>query len=186
MLKKAVLGIGLAAALWSAPGGFDDAHAAGRSIGQPIERNELVLVVRYIQAVTMDGSAHAGHGGMSGPGDAHLEAIVFASKNSKSGFQPSEWIPYLDITYDLAKVGGSWTGSGVLQPMLANDGPHYGANLMLDGPGKYKLVVKIAPPSPEVFPRHTDKETGAADWWAPFSEEFEFSFVGSVGKKGGY
>lgn len=182
--RTTIFGAALAAAVVLA--GDSGAMAAGRSIGQPIEREEMVLVVRYIQAVTMDGGAHAGHGGMTGPGDAHLEAIVFASKSSKGGFQPGEWLPYLDMTYELAKDGSKWTGQGKLQPMLANDGPHYGANLMLDGPGKYKLVVKVAPPAADTFPRHTDKETGAAAWWAPFAEEFEFVFVGSTGKKGGY
>lgn len=184
ILRKAVLGFGLALSMMLA--GQSGAAAAGRTIGQPIEREEMVLVVRYIQAVTMDGGAHAGHGAMSGPGDAHLEAIVFASKNSKGGFQPGEWLPYLDMTYEVVKDGSKWTGSGKLQPMLANDGPHYGANLLLDGPGKYKLIVKVAPPAADVFPRHTDKETGAAAWWKPFAEEFDFVFVGSTGKKGGY
>lgn len=39
------------------------ALAAGRMVGQPLERNEMVIVVQYIQAVTMDGGSHAGHGG---------------------------------------------------------------------------------------------------------------------------
>jgi periplasmic iron binding protein len=184
-MRLTAAALGLALAL-----GTGGAIAAGRTIGQPIEHNELVLVVRYIQAVTMDGmegmdhSAHAGHGGA--PGDAHLEAVVYASKNSKNGFQPGEWVPYLDIRYEAAKDGSAWKGTGQLIPMLASDGPHYGTNLQLDGPGKYHLKLKVAPPSPAVFPRHTDKETGAAEWWPPFTEEFDFTFVGSVGKKGGY
>ena len=160
------------------------AHAAGRSIGQPIEHKDLVLVVRYVQAVTMEGMNHAGM--KMEPADAHLEAVIFASKNSKDGFQPGEWIPYLDVTYEVAQEGKPWTGKGRLTPMLASDGPHYGANLLLNGPGKYKLKVRVAPPTPDVFPRHTDKETAAAAWWAPITEDFEFTFVGSTGKKGGY
>lgn len=180
-IGAAALSVALAAGV-ALPTG---ASAAGRTIGQPIEKNELVLVVRYVQAVTMDGMNHAGHG-MGGPADAHLEAVVFASKNVKNGFQPGEFMPYLDIRFEVAKDGAAWTGKGQLQPMLASDGPHYGTNLLLNGPGKYKLKVKVAPPSAEVFPRHTDKETGAAAWWEPFTEEFEFTFVGSTGKKGGY
>jgi uncharacterized protein involved in high-affinity Fe2+ transport len=180
MSRNVAFALAMLAALWSG-----QAAAAGRAIGQPIEKNELVLVIRYIQAVTMEGMAGMNHG-PQGMGDAHLEAVVYASKNSKNGFQPGEWIPYLDLRYEVIKEGGAWKGSGQLTPMLANDGPHYGANLTLDGAGKYHLVIKVAPPSAAVFPRHTDKETGAADWWAPFTEEFDFTFVGSTGKKGGY
>lgn len=180
MRKSWIFGLLAAVALILGGG---DGLAAGRTIGQPIEHSELVLVVRYVQAVTMDGMNHAGHG-MGGPADAHLEAVIFASKSSKNGFQPGEWLPYLNVTYEVTRDG--WTGKGALQPMLASDGPHYGANLLLNGPGKYRLVVRVAPPGPDVFPRHTDKETGAAAWWPAFTEEFEFTFVGSTGKKGGY
>lgn len=162
------------------------ALAAGRTVGQPLERNDMVIVVQYIQAVTMDGMNHAGHNMGAGPGDAHLEAVIYASKNSKFGFQPGEWIPYLDITFEIAKEGSAFTSKGRLQPMLASDGPHYGANLNLDGPGKYKVAITFTPPPADVFPRHTDKETGAAEWWKPFTEEWAFTYVGSVGKKGGY
>jgi len=30
--------------------------------------------------------------------------------------------------------------------MVANDGPHYGDNVKMMGPGKYKLILTIAPP----------------------------------------
>ena len=73
-------------------------------------------------------------------------------------------------------------------PMVANDGPHYGDNVKLTGPGVYKLVLTIASPGDNEhahFGRHTDKETGVAPWYKPFNAEYEFVFAGT-GKKGGY
>ena len=73
-------------------------------------------------------------------------------------------------------------------PMVANDGPHYGDNVKLNGPGKYRVTFNIAPPSAFTaanFGRHTDKETGVAEWWEAFDVSWEFPYAG-IGKKGGY
>jgi uncharacterized protein involved in high-affinity Fe2+ transport len=35
------------------------------------------------------------------------------------------------------------------------------------------------------FGRHTDKETGVAEWFKPFTLEWDFVYSG-IGKKGGY
>lgn len=73
-------------------------------------------------------------------------------------------------------------------PMVANDGPHYGDNLKLAGPGKYRLTLTVSPPSANPhshFGRHVDKETGVGAWFAPFSADYEFIYAGT-GKKGGY
>ena len=78
--------------------------------------------------------------------------------------------------------------SGMLMPMVANDGPHYGDNVKLQGPGKYKMTLTIAPPtaSPHaMFGRHVDKETGVGPWFAPFTVEYECVYAGT-GKKGAY
>jgi uncharacterized protein involved in high-affinity Fe2+ transport len=52
------------------------------------------------------------------------------------------------------------------------------------GPGKYKLVLHIAPPGSH-FGRHVDKETGVGPWFAPFDVQYEFTYAGT-GKKGAY
>ena len=71
-------------------------------------------------------------------------------------------------------------------PMVASDGPHYGDNVKLMGPGKYKLQVTVAPPGAQGhFGRHVDKETGVAPWFKPFNATYEFTYAGT-GKKGGY
>ena len=73
-------------------------------------------------------------------------------------------------------------------PMVASDGPHYGDNVKLMGPGKYTLVLTVLPPSqnPQAhFGRHVDKETGVAPWFKPFTASYDFTYAGT-GKKGGY
>ncbi len=47
-------------------------------------------------------------------------------------------------------------------PMVASDGPHYGANIKMMGVGNYKVTYHIEPPSKAGMHRHTDSETGWA------------------------
>ena len=79
--------------------------------------------------------------------------------------------------------------SGTMMSMVAADGPHYGDNVKLMGPGAYRLKLLIASPetasSHAMFGRHVDKETGVAAWFEPFEVSYEFVFAGT-GKKGGY
>jgi len=157
-----------------------NASAAEIKIGQEVEKNFMEITAVYLQAVTMEPADHAAHG----PTDIHLEADIRGAKDDPNGFGPGEWVPYLGVAFSLAKQGSSWTAKGELYPMVANDGPHYGANVKLEGPGKYKLAYRISPPG-QGFMRHTDKETGVAPFWEPFTVEWEFTYVG-VGKKGGY
>jgi uncharacterized protein involved in high-affinity Fe2+ transport len=77
---------------------------------------------------------------------------------------------------------------GDLMAMVASDGPHYGDNVKLFGPGKYHLKLNIAPPMQTghmAFGRHVDKETGVGPWFKPYTIEYDFPFAG-IGKKGGY
>lgn len=113
------------------------------------------------------------------------EADIHAVKDNKNGFGPGDWIPYLGITYHLTKEGSAWTSFGAFMPMVANDGPHYGTNVKLDGPGKYRIVYHIMPPPYQGFYRHADKETGVGEWWAPIDVQWEFVYAGT-GKKGAY
>ena len=94
-------------------------------------------------------------------------------------------IPYLTVTYQLQKLGGDWSTLGTMMAMTANDGPHYGTNIKFNGPGKYRLRLRILPPPYSGFFRHTDNETGVKDWWSPIEESWDFVYVG-VGHKVGY
>jgi len=95
-------------------------------------------------------------------------------------------MPYLSIKYEVTKQGSGEKISGDFMPMVANDGPHYGDNIKLKGPGKYTVKYSISPPgSGSHFGRHTDRLTGVRPWFKPFEVEYEFTYVG-IGKKGGY
>jgi uncharacterized protein involved in high-affinity Fe2+ transport len=119
--------------------------------------------------------------------DVHLEADIHAVSGNTNGFEAGAWIPYLSIGYELTKEGGETT-TGEFMPMVASDGPHYGDNVKLSGPGKYKLRFTIRPPgqSPHShFGRHTDRETGVGAWFETLTADYEFVYAGT-GKKGAY
>lgn len=158
--------------------------AAEYPIGAPLERNGMEIGAVYLQPVTMEpeGMMHS-----PAESDIHLEADIHALANNPNGFPEGEWMPYLLVTYQVTKQGGETT-RGEMMPMVANDGPHYGNNVKLAGPGRYTVRFDIAPPtsSPMAhFGRHTDRLTGVRPWFKPFSVEYEMVYAG-IGKKGGY
>lgn len=158
------------------------ARAAEHRIGdKPIVEHGMIVSVVYLQSVHMASEMT----GMDQLSDIHLEANIHADKGNAQGFPPGAWIPYLTITYLITKQGSDWSVSGRFRPMTANNGPHYGANARLDGPGKYHLSFRILPPPSDALMLHADKETGVAEWWKPFTVAWDFVYVG-VGKKGGY
>lgn len=157
------------------------AAAADVEIGTATRHGMQVAAV-YIQPVTLEPTLPR----RSATSDIHLEADVQATGDNRNGFSEGDWAPYLGIDYRIEKKGSGWTTRGTLTPMVAADGPHYAANIALDGPGEYHLSYQISPPPYQGLRRHTDKETGVAQWWRPFSVDWDFTFVGSAGKKGGY
>ncbi|GAB4393303.1 MAG: iron transporter [Gammaproteobacteria bacterium] len=158
------------------------ALAAETPIGQAIQKNGMEIGAVYLQPVQMQPSFPVQFEGVP---DAHIELDIHAVEGNSNGFGVGEWIPYLTVTYHLTKAGSQWEQYGVLYPMVASDGPHYGANVKFDGPGKYHLTYHIEPPPSHGFMRHYDKETGVAAWWTPFNVDYNFAFAGT-GKKGGY
>lgn len=170
-LKFMLAGVALAAAAMT--------QAAELPIGDSVSKNGMDIGAVYLQAVKMQPMMP----GMEG--DIHLEADIHAEKGNKNGFGEGEWIPYLDIAYHITKVGSDWSATGNFMSMVASDGPHYGSNVKMDGPGKYHLIYTIYPPSYNGFARHFDKETGVEEWWTPFTLEWDFTYLGT-GKKGGY
>jgi uncharacterized protein involved in high-affinity Fe2+ transport len=161
------------------------ASAKEYPVGAPQEMFGMEISAVYLQPVEMDppGMMRA-----ASESDIHLEADIKAAKNNKNGFAQGDWIPYLAVDYELTKLDTNETQRGVFMPMVANDGPHYGNNIKMMGPGKYKLLLTIAPPSENKdahFGRHVDKETGVAPWFKSFAVEYEFTYAG-IGKKGAY
>lgn len=170
----------LAASLAASP-----AVALETPIGKPQLQAGMEIAAVYLQPVPME---PAGMMKSVAESDIHLEADIHAQSDNRNGFPDGAWIPYLAIGYEITKQGGNQKLTGELMPMVANDGPHYGDNVKLAGPGKYVLKLSIAPPgaSPQShFGRHTDKETGVGPWFKPFVVQYEFTYAG-IGKKGGY
>jgi len=153
-------------------------------IGKPQHRNGLEVSMVYLQPVTME---PAGMMRDARDSDVHLEADVKALGDNKQGFAEGTFVPYLVLRYEIRKTGSTEVLRGELMPMVASDGPHYGDNVKLLGPGRYTVAVDVAAPDAahSHFGRHVDKETGVAPWFAPFRVDYEFTFAGT-GKKGSY
>ena len=161
------------------------ATAAEIPIGEPHVEGGMEVAAVYLQPIEME---PAGMMREAAASDIHLEADIHAVKDNLNGFGEGDWMPNLVVRYQLAKKGSPETLKGELMPMVASDGPHYGDNVKLMGPGKYTLVLTIEPPSAAKgahFGRHVDKETGVAPWFKPFEARYEFTYAGT-GKKGGY
>ncbi|MDO8607124.1 MAG: iron transporter [Phaeospirillum sp.] len=162
--------------------------AAEYPIGAPENRYGMEIGAVYLQTIRMEPE-----GMMLSPdqSDVHLEADIHAVQGNPNGYPEGFWIPFLMVTYELVKDGTGEVIKGELMPMVASDGPHYGDNVKLKGPGKYKLTYTIYPPNaPENhhgkhYGRHTDRQTGVRPWHPTFKLEYDFVFAGT-GKKGGY
>jgi len=154
-------------------------------IGVPQQRSGMEIAAVYLQAVEMEPDGMMKKASES---DIHIEADIHALSSNANGFPEGSWIPYLVVKYEVTKIGSDYKAAGDFMPMVANDGPHYGDNIKLAGPGKYKVKYTILPPSENKhahFGRHTDRATGVRPWFKPFEVEYEFTYVG-IGKKGGY
>src|SRR5882672_7566549 len=150
------------------------ASALEYPIGKPQIKAGMEISAVYLQPVPMepDGMMRAVR-----DSDIHLEADIRAQSDNANGFPDGAWVPYLGIRYEIVKEGNPQVQQGQLMPMVASDGPHYGDNVKLQGPGKYRLKLSVAPPGAgSHFGRHTDKETGVAAWFKPFSVEYDFTF----------
>jgi uncharacterized protein involved in high-affinity Fe2+ transport len=174
MSFRTVLAAGAALTLLSGA-----ALAGERPIGEPVEKNGMQIGGVYLQSVMMEP-----HMAMHDHTDIHLEADVKALKGNNNGFGEGEWVPYLDVAYVLTKQGSGFKKTGTLFPMVASDGPHYGDNVKMDGPGKYHVAYTFKPAANN-FLRHVDKETGVGKWWEPFTVEWDFAYTGT-GAKSGY
>ena len=173
-LVAASAALGLATSAW----------ALEYPIGEPQFGGGMEVAAVYLQPIEME---PAGMMLAAEKADIHLEADIHATKDNVNGFANGDWVPNLQVSYKLVKEGKT-VAEGPAMAMVASDGPHYGDNIKLDGPGNYTLTFHIAPPSGEghmAFGRHVDKETGVAPWFEPFETKYDFTFAGT-GKKGGY
>jgi len=168
--------------------GAVSADAKEYPIGKPetVTAAGMEVAAVYLQPIEMEPPGMMRNAAES---DVHLEADIKALKNNPNGYAQGDWIGYLNVSYELTKDGETDVIKGDAMAMVASDGPHYGDNVKLKGPGKYKLKFTIAPPDGAAhgshFGRHVDKETGVKPWFAPFSVEYDFVYAGT-GKKGAY
>lgn len=161
------------------------AQAAEVPVGKPQIAKGMEIGAVYLQPVKMEPEGMMKKVEES---DIHLEADIHAIKDNPNGLLPGAWVPYLVVKFEISKPGSNFRASGELMPMVASDGPHYGDNVKLAGPGKYKLSLTVMPPNTNPhshFGRHVDKETGVSSWFAPIDLSYDFTFAGT-GKKGGY
>ncbi len=185
------------------------AQAAEFPIGKPLVTAGMEINTVYLQPITME---PAGMMNDAKKSDIHLEADIHAVAKNPNGYAEGDWIPGLEITYKLQKAGSTKVIEGLMMPMVASDGPHYGDNVKLDGVGKYTLTMVVNAPGtleqfgckmsggamaasgahaahggmgPWCFGRHVDKETGVGPWFKPITKVVDFAFTG-IGKKGGY
>lgn|GEM_PF-110073 len=143
-------------------------------IGDQVEKNQIQIAAVWLPAILMDG--------MTDPGSAdmiHLEADIHATENNPNGFAQDEFVPYLKVKYEIFPKGSDKAiQGGEMIPMVAGDGLHYGASLVMPKAGEYRLVYQIEPPSAGGLGRHSDAATGVAPWWEPFEVSFDWEYEG--------
>lgn len=164
------------------------ARALEYPVGQPQNIAGMEVAAVYLQPIEMEPE---GIMRKAVDSDVHLEADIHALANNPNGFPEGWWMPFLLVRYEVTKLPSGAAITGDFKPMVASDGPHYGDNVKLSGPGRYRLKYTIYPPSAKedtagaVFGRHTDRATGVRPWFKRFDVQWEFTYAG-VGKKGGY
>ncbi len=170
MTSVFVLVLGLSAVAVAADAPFKEWPA-----GEEKEMNHMKIAAVYLQPIEMEPR------GIDLPVSqavCHMEADIHALKGNPNGFGAGEWIPYLTVSYTMTNKDTGKVINGTFMPMVAKDGPHYGANLPKTvTAGNYKMTYNIEPPARNGFGRHTDKATGVGKWFKPFSVDFEFKFV---------
>lgn len=143
-------------------------------IGEPVIKNHLQIAAVWLPPIQMEGMPTS-----AGADLIHLEADIHATEENPNGFAKGEFVPYLEIRYTIAPAeGGPALHQGKLLPMVARDGLHYGASVLMPRAGSYRLTYDIAPPSVGGLGRHSDPVTGVAPWWKPFQASFEWDYPG--------
>ncbi|MDR9804668.1 iron transporter [Rhizobium hidalgonense] len=158
--------------------------AAEYPVGSPQIEAGMEVAAVYLQPVEME---PPGMMLLAADSDIHLEADIHATAENRNGFAEGDWVPNLHVEYKVRNIDSGREESGALEAMVASDGPHYGDNVKLSGPGRYALELTVHPGGHGAmgFGRHVDKETGVAPWPDEFTLKYEFVFAG-IGKKGGY
>ncbi len=148
-------------------------------IGDAIEKNKLEIAAVWFPGVQMEMPVMPNMYDLKKNKNGeviHFEADIHATKGNANGFGAGEWIPFLSISYTIE--GSGKMISGQLLPMVAKDGPHYGAQIFLPY-GNYKFTYHITAPDSKDLARHSDRITGVTKWWKPFSVSWDLNFKGA-------
>ncbi len=142
-------------------------------IGDEIRRNGMKIAAVWLPPVTMEGMEVGTESDL-----IHLEADIHAIKGNTNGFGVGEWMPYLTVKYTLVHKESGQKIEGRMMPMVAKDGPHYGASIRMPARGAWSLTYEIRPPTENGFGRHSDPVTGVDPWWEPFTVAWDFDYQG--------
>ena len=139
--------------------------------------NHFKVALVYFQPVPMEPQ-----GMMLSPdqADIHIETDIHATEGNECGFGVGEWIPYMRVEYKFTKKGSKGAPiTGNFMPMSADDGPHYGANVKLQGAGTYECEFKFYSPEVNGYALHTDEDTGVKGhfWKEPVVMKWTFKYT---------
>ena len=160
----------------SAPSTTEATEDGGEDLGfteveifSGVEKEFLNLNAVYFQPVDMTGGYKAEDY------DCHLELDVSAlASGINFGYGNGDWVPYLTVNYEVTKNdSGSKVSEGTFMPMAASDGPHYGANIKMDGDGLYTVKFTVKFPDSSTYLIHTD-ETGPDSHEFPAAIEYTY------------
>lgn len=166
---------GVADAAAPAPGteaGFQEFPLGDEQVVGPLQ-----IAGVYFQPVDME---PASLGGLAASkADMHLEADIKAVEGNTLGYGAGSFVPNLTVKYVIRKKGSDKTIEGNFMPMSASDGPHYGNNVKLDGPGDYKVTFIIDNPEKQGYLLHVDKKTGVSGrfWKEPIQVSWDFKWI---------
>ncbi|GHT85357.1 amino acid ABC transporter substrate-binding protein [Spirochaetia bacterium] len=144
-------------------------------LGDDHELGPLNVAGVYFQPVDM---LPANMGLSAAQSDVHLEADISALENDL-GYGVGDFVPNLTVRYEISQTNG-WKAEGTFMPMNASDGPHYGANVKLNGIGDYRVRFLITNPEAQGYVLHVDKTTGVPGrfWTAPLVAEWDVTYPG--------
>jgi uncharacterized protein involved in high-affinity Fe2+ transport len=147
-------------------------------LGDDFALGPLNVAGVYFQPVDM---IPASAGLPASESDMHMEADISAAENDL-GYGVGDFVPNLTVQYEIIRSTGEKV-EGTFMPMNASDGPHYGANVKLPGPGgpgTYTVRFLIQNPEAQGYVLHVDQETGVPGrfWGAPLEAKWTVDYVG--------
>jgi uncharacterized protein involved in high-affinity Fe2+ transport len=153
----------------------EDAGFEEFPLGDDFELGPLNVAGVYFQPVDM---IPAAAGLPASQSDIHIEADISALDNDL-GYGVGDFVPNLTVRYEITQTSG-WRAEGTFMPMNASDGPHYGANVKLNGIGQYKVRFFIQNPEAQGYVLHVDQTTGVPGrfWNQPLVAEWDVDYAG--------